>query len=190
MSGRIESMRSILTVFCSGLITWIADVASKCWALNHDRAEIVTLIPALLYALVPPLQNRGTGNLLPGMKMPGGNQFLHPFAVVVPIILSIAAFAWMYRIEYSQPGAANQGVATPPKLTTIEKIGFGMLLGGTFSNLYDRIVQGSVTDFLSLTIVNFWMWNIADVGIALGLFLVGIEALRLKRLFPSIVVGR
>lgn len=51
-------------------------------------------------------------------------------------------------------------------------LGWGLLLGGTLGNLYDRIFFGYVTDMLH---VSFYppIFNLADVGIRLGfLFMV------------------
>lgn len=47
-------------------------------------------------------------------------------------------------------------------------LGWGLLLGGTLGNLYDRVRSGFVTDMLH---VSFYppIFNLADVGIRLGL---------------------
>ena len=42
-------------------------------------------------------------------------------------------------------------------------ISFLCLVGGAFGNLYDRIFQGSVTDFISFDIINFPVFNVADI---------------------------
>lgn len=47
---------------------------------------------------------------------------------------------------------------------------YGMLIGGIIGNLIDRIIYGSVTDFISFTILNKPMpiFNIADTFICIG----------------------
>ena len=42
----------------------------------------------------------------------------------------------------------------------------GLIMGGTIGNGYDRIVFGTVTDFVD---VHFWpVWNVADSAISIG----------------------
>ena len=154
------------------VIAWLADAGTKWWALNHDQASIITIVPGLFYALVPPLTNPGGGYLLSGVGVPGALMGVIRYAtLVVPIVLSIASLGWMYWVERNTP-----------KLTLSEQLGFGMLLGGTFSNIADRLAHGSVVDFLHMPFCDLFLFNVADVTIALGLFLVGADALRLQRL--------
>jgi signal peptidase II len=45
----------------------------------------------------------------------------------------------------------------------------GLILGGTLGNGYDRIVYGTVTDFIN---VHFWpVFNVADSAISIGVVL-------------------
>jgi signal peptidase II len=45
-------------------------------------------------------------------------------------------------------------------------VGLGLLLGGIVGNLIDRLLQGHVTDFISVSY--FAILNIADISISLG----------------------
>jgi signal peptidase II len=57
----------------------------------------------------------------------------------------------------------------------------GLILGGTLGNGYDRIVHGTVTDFVN---VHFWpVFNVADSAISIGV--VGLIAGYLLRKEPS-----
>lgn len=58
-------------------------------------------------------------------------------------------------------------------LNTLELWSYGFLLGGIFGNLIDRVIRGYVIDFLDFTIFNyhFPVFNIADIGIVIGVFL-------------------
>lgn len=63
------------------------------------------------------------------------------------------------------------------KFTKLSIISLGILLGGMFGNLIDRIIYSGVIDYLSFTIIkyNFPIFNIADIGITLGTFLLVIN---------------
>ena len=57
------------------------------------------------------------------------------------------------------------------KLDTISIISLGLILGGIFGNLLDRIIHHSVIDYLSFSFGNysFPVFNLADMGITIGL---------------------
>lgn len=58
-------------------------------------------------------------------------------------------------------------------MTKLKILSFGILIGGMFSNLIDRVFYKHVVDFISFTILNykFPVFNIADIGITIGVFL-------------------
>ncbi len=58
-------------------------------------------------------------------------------------------------------------------LTTAMYLSFGLVLGGILGNLIDRIFYQGVIDFLSFQIFNynFPVFNIADIGITIGVLL-------------------
>ena len=45
---------------------------------------------------------------------------------------------------------------------------YSFILGGTFGNGIDRIYRGFVVDFINLNIINFPVFNIADISINIG----------------------
>jgi signal peptidase II len=63
-------------------------------------------------------------------------------------------------------------LTSPHPLTSL---GLGVLLGGTISNLVDRIFAGYVTDFINVSLggdVNWPAFNIADIAIVVGVLLI------------------
>ncbi len=54
-----------------------------------------------------------------------------------------------------------------------EKYGFMMVFGGSLGNIFDRLYYSSVPDFIDIHFYNFhwFIFNVADIFITLGLFL-------------------
>ena len=53
-------------------------------------------------------------------------------------------------------------------LNTIDLYSYSFILGGTIGNGIDRILKGYVIDFINLNIINFPVFNIADISINIG----------------------
>jgi signal peptidase II len=80
---------------------------------------------------------------------------------ILIIIITIVAMIVLYKFMYSfKPNTRNN-------------IAFGLLLGGLSGNLLDRLITGSVTDFLDFIIFkyDFPVFNVGDIGIVLGVLL-------------------
>jgi signal peptidase II len=76
-------------------------------------------------------------------------------ATVVVSILTALAVGWMV-LFFARSGARHP----------VLPVGLGLVIGGSLSNLVDRVRLGHVTDFLDLT---FWpAFNLADTFIVVG----------------------
>ena len=53
-------------------------------------------------------------------------------------------------------------------LNTLDLYSYSFILGGTIGNGIDRIYKGFVVDFINLNIINFPVFNIADISINIG----------------------
>ena len=53
-------------------------------------------------------------------------------------------------------------------LNTFELYSYSFILGGTIGNGIDRVYKGFVVDFINLNIINFPVFNIADISINIG----------------------
>lgn len=64
-------------------------------------------------------------------------------------------------------------------ISKLSTVSYGILIGGIFGNLLDRIFRGYVIDFLNFNIFgyNFPVFNIADVLIVIGVILMAIEVI-------------
>lgn len=67
------------------------------------------------------------------------------------------------------------------KRPTVLTLATGLLIGGALGNLVDRITMGYVLDFIDLGIgdLRFWTFNVADMGISLGILIILAAAFRL-----------
>jgi len=55
-------------------------------------------------------------------------------------------------------------------LNQFDLYSYSFILGGTIGNGIDRILKGFVIDFINLNIINFPVFNIADISINVGFF--------------------
>lgn len=55
-----------------------------------------------------------------------------------------------------------------PRMVRLDQLGLGFLFAGAFGNGIDRFAAGRVVDFLDLRIINFAVFNLADVFINVG----------------------
>jgi signal peptidase II len=69
-------------------------------------------------------------------------------------------------------------MVTKKDLTKITLLALCLIIGGGIGNVYDRLVYGSVTDFLHIDFGFFQtgIFNLADVSIMIGMFIILIHA--------------
>ncbi len=65
-----------------------------------------------------------------------------------------------------------------PRLNNWEQAGYGFLLGGALGNGIDRFLTGEVVDFLDFRLIQFPVFNLADVFINVGIACLLIASLR------------
>lgn len=58
-----------------------------------------------------------------------------------------------------------------PRFSPLEQASYGFILGGALGNGIDRFVSGHVVDFLDFRLIQFPIFNLADVSINIGMFL-------------------
>ncbi len=57
------------------------------------------------------------------------------------------------------------------KINFLDLYSYSFILGGTIGNGIDRILKGFVIDFINLNVINFPVFNIADISINIGFIL-------------------
>jgi len=82
------------------------------------------------------------------------------FLLILPIIVLICIMIYIYRDK---------------EIDKISLIGFCFIIGGGIANIYDRIIYGSVTDFLFIDLGGIFktgIFNIADLSVTTGMIMI------------------
>ncbi len=82
------------------------------------------------------------------------------FLLILPIIILICIMIYIYRDK---------------EIDKISLIGFCFIIGGGIANIYDRIMYGSVTDFLFIDLGGIFktgIFNIADLSVTTGMIMI------------------
>ncbi len=66
-------------------------------------------------------------------------------------------------------------------LSKFSCLSLGLIMGGMFGNLLDRIIHHGVIDFIYISLIDFPVFNIADMGITIGVVLLIISFILEKR---------
>ena len=130
-----------------GVVYLVLDLFSKAWATGNAYEPIV-FIKDFFY--------------LASHQTNSGIAFGIPLPTFIQIAGSLMILVLLFSFGRDQIFGAKTGGLTKPVL-------FGMVIGGALGNLVDRITQGYVADFIVLK--PFPVFNVADVGITVGLSL-------------------
>ncbi len=66
-------------------------------------------------------------------------------------------------------------------LNSFDLYSYSFILGGTIGNGIDRVYKGFVVDFINLNIINFPVFNIADISINIGFIFLLYKIFKNKR---------
>lgn len=58
-----------------------------------------------------------------------------------------------------------------PEVSKLEVLGLGLMAGGAIGNAIDRVALGFVVDFIATDFIDFPVFNVADIGITVGVAL-------------------
>lgn len=118
--------------------------------------EVVSITPFFDYVLV---WNTGISyGLLAGLT---------PEMLLLVMGLAVVALGWWWIKEDA----------------LMTRIGIALAIGGALSNAIDRMVYGAVADFFHFYVNtwSFYVFNIADIAISVGVLLLVIDVLRPRR---------
>lgn len=85
----------------------------------------------------------------------------------IAVVMSIIILIWLSRLSWRERWLS---------------IALNLMLGGAIGNLCDRLLHGKVVDFFDFYADNlhFPTFNVADIAICLGVFILFVEALLLR----------
>ena len=66
-------------------------------------------------------------------------------------------------------------------ISKIELLSYSFILGGTIGNGIDRITKGYVIDFINLNLIDFPVFNVADISINIGVIFIAYSFIKNKR---------
>lgn len=132
---------------------WLAAIVNITIDILSKRAIVETLkVERASIAIIPNIfhftyiRNHGAA-----FSILAGNPLLRWLSLVVSLILVVIAIAKAFSNIW-------------------EQLGFGLILAGAVGNGIDRLFfDGSVVDFIDLRIINFAIFNWADISINLGI---------------------
>ena len=159
MASVSRSRTGAILWFALALLVILADQASKAWANDVLAASWIQVTGFFNLVLL-----RNTVSAFSFLADAGGWQKLLFSAVAIGVSAAMAAVIWKHSAEKLAPAAA------------------ALVLGGAIGNLIDRLMLGSVTDFIDLHIgdIHWPAFNIADSAIVLGVIFFILIELRKK----------
>lgn len=142
----VRVWRTLLGV---ALLIWLADLATKIWAVNYlSNRDPVKVIGSLFQLTF--VRNSGAA---------------FSFAVGATLFLSLFGIAVLIAIAYYAPSVTSRGWG----------VVLGLVMGGVLGNLTDRIfrepglLRGHVIDWMQLP--HWPIFNIADTAIVVAAFI-------------------
>lgn len=131
-----------------------------------EYGETISLIKQ--YFILTKVENTGA-------FLSAGNELPSPirFALLTLLPLAVLGYGLYYLVAKKD-------------LPKMMQIGLSFLIGGGIGNVYDRIVHGSVTDFMHMDFVIFrtGVFNVADLSIMTGIAILFIHSLKHKVVKP------
>ena len=145
-------------VLIISFITLIIDLTTKFLVFSIDKFNDSVVVINNFFKITP-IKNYGAA--------------FSSFENMNILLITISVIILIYLL-YMVPKVKN---------TKLNALSYGILIGGLLGNLIDRLILGYVRDFLSFKIFgfNFAIFNIADIGIVVGIFLLLILGIKKEK---------
>jgi signal peptidase II len=125
--------------------------------------ESVTIVPGLV-DITHVLNSGAAFGILNGVDFP----FKTVFIAVIAMAALIGVAMYAASISHHQ---------------LIARVGLALIIGGAAGNLFDRVIAGSVVDFVDVYwgSHHFWAFNVADSAISVGVAIMVLDMLGVSR---------
>ena len=138
-------------------VVFVLDQLAKLWITQGAQLQAMGQIPVLPFFALTWVENRGVS-----MGMLNGAGDIGRWGITaLTAAIAVAVAMWLRR-ETSKP----------------DVIALGLVLGGAFGNILDRVRFGYVVDFLHFFwgTRHFYVFNVADAAITVGVILLLLRA--------------
>ena len=157
-----KSRYLLITILVFLSITF--DQISKIWVRNNFESYSEKSIIGDVFTLIK-VENTGAF-LGMGSELSEIPRIL--LLIILPVIVLISITLYTYIDK---------------TLDKLSIIGFSLIIGGGIANIFDRIVFGSVTDFLYINLGGIFktgIFNIADLSVTTGMILILLSSFKRK----------
>ena len=157
-----KSRYLLITILVFLSITF--DQISKIWVRNNFESYSEKSIIGDVFTLIK-VENTGAF-LGMGSELSEIPRILLLIILPVVVLISITLYTYIDKT-----------------LDKLSIIGFSLIIGGGIANIFDRIVFGSVTDFLYINLGGIFktgIFNIADLSVTTGMILILISSFKRK----------
>jgi signal peptidase II len=128
----------------AAIVNILIDIFSKQAIVHHlHERQTISLIPNIFHFTY--IRNTGAA-----FSLFQGHEWLRWLSLIVSLILIALGIFKSFTNVWEQSG-------------------LGLILAGAAGNGIDRILYGSVVDFIDLRLINFAIFNWADISINLGI---------------------
>ena len=156
--------RRTLPFTLAGVVV-LLDRITKIWIESRvSFQETIPVIPGFFQIIHT--RNRGMAF---GLFSEGSSGFRTVLLVGVALVVLLLVAGLIWKLPRRAPAHEKFTAAA-----------LGLILGGAVGNLYDRVLRGSVTDFLDVHAgdLHWPAFNVADSAITIGAVLVALDLLR------------
>ena len=136
--------QAMLTGIMPGLTVFLVDRVTKIW-LDGVQAPLIPGVVAL----------NGVRNTGMALGLLAGNP-------LIALLLSVGAAALCVLL------------LRKVRFGGLARFSVSMMAGGALGNLFDRLFYGYVVDLFEPLFMNFYIFNVADVGVVVGAVLCGV----------------
>lgn len=151
MKGKLRLVIIFVTLGATIALDQISKVIVRDEIAYHERIEVIPK-----YFTLTKIENSGAFLSL-------GNNFPPVLKTILLTILPVIVLAGCLYYVITSKGLSRNSIYA-----------LSLIVGGGVGNLYDRILYGSVTDFMHMDFVIFQtgIFNIADMAIMAGMFMI------------------